>query len=49
MPTVIIDGNTFVIHREFNTSGSTVLSQVVNYLLDKALEEENEESEDKEE
>lgn len=49
MPTVVIDGNIFVIRREFNTSGSTVMSQVVNFLLDKALEEENEEIEDKEE
>ena len=49
MPVLIIDGNTFIIQREFNTNGSSILSQTVNFLLDLAIEEEQEDIEDKEE
>ena len=49
MPVLIIDGNTFTIQREFNTNGSSILSQTVNFLLDLAIEEEQENIEDKEE
>ena len=49
MPVLIIDGNSFTIQREFNTNGSSILSQTVNFLLDLAIEEEQENIEDKEE
>ena len=49
MPVLIIDGNTFTIQRDFNTNGSSILSQTVNFLLDLAIEEDKEDLEDKEE
>lgn len=49
MPVLLIDGNTFTIQRDFNTNGSSILSQTVNFLLDLAIEEEQKDTEDKEE
>ena len=49
MPVLLIDGNTFTIRRDFNTDGSSVLAQTFNFLLDLVIEEDKEETEDKEE
>ena len=49
MPVLLIDGNTFTIRRDFNTDGSSVLAQTFNFWLDLVIEEDKEETEDKEE
>lgn len=48
MKTIVLDGTTFRIHRESNEKGSSVLAQTINYLLDLANEEEQENIKDKE-